>query len=70
MFEFQKKEIERIGRLITDGRIDSLRVAQGGGYGGLFAYRKQLKNRLIEIMTRLGNFGRGQVNAEIKRQVG
>ena len=63
----QTKEIERIGKLIAGG-LDSADLLGAKSRGRLFAYRNQLRSRLIEIMTKAGNFGSGQVNAELARQ--
>lgn len=36
--------------------------------GRLFAYKKPLRERLLEILRETGNFGAAQVKMELKRQ--
>jgi ABC-type microcin C transport system permease subunit YejB len=65
LHEFQTKEIERIGKLIAAG-LDSADILKNPQR--LFGFYRQARLRYLEMLTRVGNFGRGQVNAELKRQ--
>jgi hypothetical protein len=64
--EFTKKEIEQIAARVAEG----LDIADfvGPQSRRLFKFRRQMRNRMLEVMTRVRDFGIGQVNAELKRQ--
>lgn len=64
--EFQTKEIERIGTLIAGG-LDSADLIGPRAANKLFKYRNVLRGKLLEILDQTARFGRGQVNAELKR---
>lgn len=66
MFEFQDKEIARLRRRIVEGLRP--RDLIGDRTWELFGYRRQLKNELLNEMSRIRNFGIGQVHDEMKRQ--
>lgn len=66
--EVETKEIERIGRLIAAGEVNSLDLARSPTYGGLFGYKAQLRTRLLQILADVGKFGRQQVKQELRRQ--
>lgn len=65
MFEFQDKEIARIKRRVLDGL--KARDLLGDKAWEVFGYRRQLRNELLNEMSRIRNFGIGQVNDELKR---
>jgi hypothetical protein len=58
--------VEKIKSLVTAG----LDASQIGGLNddGFFGYGRRLRADLINRRERIANFGRGQVNQELKRQ--
>ena len=66
LVEFQELEIVRIGRMIAGG-LDIANLI-GGDSSGLFNFRRPLRGKLLNLMTRVKNFGIGQVADETKRQ--
>lgn len=64
--EFQSKEIDGIIKDVRNGLEAG--DLMGGSGRAVFRYRPILRARLIEIMTRVRNFGRAQVQQELARQ--
>jgi hypothetical protein len=65
LHEYQIKEIERIGKMIAQG-LDSADIVREPQR--LFGFYTAARSRYLDLLRRVGNFGRGQVNAELKRQ--
>lgn len=66
LFEYQMKEIGILSKKIKEG-LDIREVLRSDS-SKIWTFRNKLRNRLLEIMTRTMNFGRGQVQDELKRQ--
>lgn len=58
--------VEKMSKLIAAGM--SARELKGLNEDGFFGYGRRLKADLLNRRERIVNFGRGQVNEEIKRQ--
>lgn len=63
LHRWQDATIARITRKI---RVESEDVLRSGL--GLFGSTPELRSELLNIRTRIANFGRGQLNEELKRQ--
>ena len=65
-YDFQQKELRILAGKIAEGiDIKELLSAQSGD---LWQYRRPLRLRLLEIMTRIRIFGQSQLAAELERQ--
>lgn len=65
LYQWQDRTIERIRQKV---QAEGTRVLQGGL--GLFGSLNELRNELLNLRTRIANFGRGQLHDELARQGG
>ena len=66
LYKFTALAVEKMRRLIGAG-LDA-REMLGLNGDGFFGYGRRLKTELLNRRERMMNFGRGQVNDELKRQ--
>jgi len=66
--KFTALAVEKIKRMVADG-LDAKQL-QGLNEDGFFGYGRRLRAELLNRRERIMNFGRGQVNEELKRQGG
>jgi hypothetical protein len=60
--------VEKIGKMVAAGL--SAKELAGMNEDGFFGYGRRFRAELLNRRDRMANFGRGQVNEEIKRQSG
>ena len=68
LHKFTALAVERIRKLVGAG-LDA-RELMGLNEDGFFGYARRLRAELLNRRERIVNFGRGQVNEELKRQRG
>lgn len=68
LYRYTALAVEKIRRLVAEG-LDA-REIPGLNDDGFFGYGRRLRGELMNRRERIANFGRGQVNEELKRQGG
>jgi len=68
LYKFTALAVERIAKMVASG-MDARELA-GLNEDGFFGYGRRLRAELLNRRERIANFGRGQVNEELKRQTG
>lgn len=66
LYEYQDMAIRRIRKLVAEGA--GLNKIVELNQDGFFGYGKRAKSELVDLRERIADFGRGQVQDEIKRQ--
>ena len=66
MYRYTGLAVDKIRRLTAQG-LSPLQV-KGLNDDGFFGYARRIKADLLNHRERIVNFGRGQVNEELKRQ--
>jgi len=66
MFDYRDLELKQMRERIATGKLDVGKLS--GPNGGIFRHRGALRQRLLEILTRVRDFGIGQVGDELAKQ--
>jgi len=67
LYKFTALAVDKIGKMVAAGL--SAKEMADMNEDGFFGYGKRLRAELLNRRERIANFGRGQVNEEIKRQL-
>jgi hypothetical protein len=66
LYKFTALAVEKIGSMVAEGLSPT--ELMGVNEDGFFGFGRRLRAELLNRRERIANFGRGQVNEEIKRQ--
>lgn len=66
LYKYTALAVDKIKRLVAQGL--NARELKGLNDDGFFGYARRLRTELLNRRERIVNFGRGQVNDELKRQ--
>ena len=67
IYKFTALAVDKIAKMVAEGL--SPKELMGVNEDGFFGFGRRLKAELLNRRERIANFGRGQVNEEIKRQL-
>lgn len=65
-YEYQQKELKVLRQRIADGM--SIKELLSTGASDLWQFRRQLRGKLLDVMTRVRVFGQQQIGQELERQ--